>query len=81
MENKHVFTVNNMTCDGCVSTIQKGLESDVRVQNIDIKLPKKRVTVVGDLTADEAAGIIRNSGYQAEATPEEKGILGSIFSR
>lgn len=79
--NKHIYIVNNMTCNGCVSTIQNGLEADARVHSVDIKLPKKRVTVVGELTADEAAEIIRNSGYQAEAAPEKKGILGNIFSR
>jgi copper chaperone CopZ len=78
--NKHVFTVNNMTCNGCVSTIRQGLEADTRVETVDIKLSKKKVTVEGDLTTEEAAELIRNSGYEPEVGSPKKGILGSLFS-
>lgn len=78
--DKHVFTVNNMTCNGCVSNIQQGLEADARIKSIDIKLSKKLVTVEGDLTSEEAAEIIQNSGYQAEVGSQKKSFLGNLFS-
>lgn len=78
--DKHVFTVNNMTCNGCVSTIQQGLEADARIKSIDIKLSQKRVTVEGDLSAEQAAEVIRNAGYQPEIGIQKKGFLGNLFS-
>jgi len=77
--SKHIFTVNNMTCDGCVATIRQGLEADTRIQTVDIKLAKKKVMVTGDLTAEEAAENIRNSGYNPIAGQQKKGILGNLF--
>ena len=77
---KHVFTVNNMTCNGCVSSIQHGLEADTRIKSINIKLSKKVVTVEGDLTSEEAAEVIRNSGYEPEVGAQKKGFLGNLFS-
>ncbi|MCF7824160.1 MAG: heavy-metal-associated domain-containing protein [Candidatus Marinimicrobia bacterium] len=78
--NKHDFVVNNMNCNGCVSTIQQALDADSRIQKIDIKLSKKTVSVEGDISAEEAAELIRNSGYQPELTTPSKGIFGKIFS-
>ncbi len=78
--DKHVFTVNNMTCSGCVSSIQQELEADTRIKAINIKLSKKMVTVEGDLTTEEAAEVIRNAGYQPEAGPPKKGFLGNLFT-
>lgn len=78
--DKHVFTVNNMTCEGCVANIQRGLDADSRIKSINIKLSKKSVVVEGDLTSDEAAELIRNAGYKPEAGVEKKGFLGNLFS-
>jgi len=78
--NKHVFTVNNMTCNGCVSSIQQGLEDDSRIKSINIKLSKKVVTVEGDLTSEEAAEVIRESGYEPVVGTQKKGFLGNLFS-
>ncbi len=77
---KHIFTVNNMTCNGCVSSIQQGLEADERIKSINIKLSKKVVTVEGDLTSEEAADVIRNSGYEPEEGSPKKGFLSNLFS-
>ncbi|MEA3286200.1 MAG: heavy metal-associated domain-containing protein [Candidatus Marinimicrobia bacterium] len=78
--DKHVFTVNNMTCNGCVASIQQGLEADARIKSINIKLSKQLVTVEGDLTSEEAAEVIRNAGYQPEVGASKKGFLGNLFS-
>jgi len=52
---KQVFTVNDMNCNGCATTIRQGLEADTRIQTIDIQLSKKQVLVEGELTPDETA--------------------------
>jgi len=78
--DKHRFTVNNMTCNGCVSTIRQGLEADSRVKSVDIKLSKKLVSIEGDLSSEEAAGIIISSGYTPTVGTQKKGFLGSLFS-
>ena len=77
---KHVFKVSDMNCNGCVATIQKGLEADARVESIDIQLSKKQVSVSGDITSDETAEILRNSGFKPEESVQKKGFLGSLFS-
>ncbi|MBT3228536.1 MAG: heavy-metal-associated domain-containing protein [Candidatus Marinimicrobia bacterium] len=63
---KHVFKVNDMNCNGCVATIRQGLEADTRIETVDIQLSKKQVSVSGDLTPEETAEIIRNSGFNPE---------------
>ena len=78
--SKHVFTVSKMNCNGCVSTIRQGLESDKRVQSFDIKLSKKLVSVEGELSNEEAAEIIRTTGYDPETESEKKGFLSNLFS-
>ena len=69
-----------MNCNGCVSTIQQALEADDRISDIQIKLSKKIVSVEGTLSADEAATIIREAGYDPSEATEKKGMLGKLFS-
>ena len=78
---KHVFTVDNMTCNGCVANIRQSLEADQRIQSIDIQLSRKRVTVEGDINSQETAEIIRQAGYHPEEGSKSKGLLGGLFSR
>lgn len=77
---KQYFTVNNMTCGGCVSNIQKALEEDDRINTIDIQLSKKLVTVTGELSAAETASVIQAAGYNAQVGKPKTGILGKLFS-
>ncbi len=78
--DKHVFKVNNMNCNGCVATIRQGLEADTRIETVDVRLSKKQVIVSGDLSQEETAEIIRNTGFTPELGSEKKGFLGSLFS-
>ena len=77
---KQVFKVSDMNCNGCVATIQKDLKADARVKTVDIKLSKKQVSVQGDLSPEETAEIIRNSGFHPEQSSEKKRFLGRLFS-
>lgn len=78
--DKQTFMVNDMNCNGCISTIRQRLESDERIETVDFKLSKKEVYVVGDLKADETAEIIRNAGFHPEEATQKKGFLGNLFS-
>jgi copper chaperone CopZ len=78
--DRQVLTVSNMTCNGCVANIQKALEADERVKTIDIQLSKKRVTVSGELTADETAKIIQDAGYDASIGAKKTGLLSKLFN-
>ncbi len=78
--NKQLFSVSDMNCSGCVSTIRQSLESDARVKVVDIKLSKKQVSVEGDLSFEETAEIIREAGFKPEAGVEKKSFLGNLFS-
>lgn len=77
---KHIFKVSDMNCNGCVSTIQQGLEADPRIETFDIKLSKKEVSVSGELSAEETAEVIRNSGFNPEVSAGKKSFLGGLFS-
>lgn len=77
---KQIFTVSNMNCNGCVSNIKQALEADKRVANIDFELTKKLVTVSGDLTPEEVAGIIQEAGYDASIGAQKTGFLNKLFS-
>ena len=78
---KYIFKVSDMNCNGCVATIRQDLEADVRIESVDIQLSKKQVSVSGDLTTEETAEIIRNSGFKPEPDTQKKGFLGSLFSK
>jgi len=74
------FTVSDMNCNGCVSTIRQGLEADGRIKSVDINLSKKLVSVKGDLTPEQTAEIIRNVGFKPEIGVEKKSFFGNLFS-
>jgi len=76
---KQLLTVSNMTCNGCVSNIQKALEEDKRIQTIDIQLSKKLVSVTGDLTPEETAKVIQDAGYDATIGAQKSGFFGKLF--
>lgn len=59
------FTVADMTCGHCASTIRSALEKALPGASIEIDVATKRVSVVGDeLTAETA---IREAGYTPQA--------------
>jgi len=78
---KHVFKVSDMNCNGCVATIRQSLEADTRIETFDIQLSKKQVSVEGNLSTEETAEIIRDSGFNPELSTQKKGFLGSLFSK
>lgn len=59
-----------MSCEGCSSAIQRVLSKhkDKGIQNVEIDMPGQqvKVTVNGDLTANDVLELIRRTGKNVE---------------
>lgn len=65
MTTKTILAVNDMTCNHCVGTVRKALETALPGAEISVNLDTHRVEFTGDRTTAEAA--IREAGYTPEA--------------
>ena len=65
MTDKNTFIVNDMTCNHCVGTVRKALETALPGAEIAIDLESHTVIFTGDKTKAEEA--IREAGYTPEA--------------
>lgn len=62
-----VIKVNGMTCQGCVNSVKNVLEKIRGVQNADVSLEQKQVTVQYDATATDANQFkeaIKEAGFE-----------------
>ena len=57
------FTVSDMTCGHCVSTITKALKAEDPAAKVEIDLPRRLVKVESTLTREEIAQQIVDAGY------------------
>ena len=65
---KKEFTVNGMSCGGCVQSVTKAIARLPGVRNDDVSLEKKAATVECDDATVEAAAIIaaiEAAGFEA----------------
>lgn len=58
-----VFEVEDITCGGCAASIQRGLMQDQRIESVEVVVPQKRTTVVGELSADEILAKLEALGF------------------
>jgi len=65
MTEKSVFLVSDMTCNHCVGTVRKALETALPGAEISVDLATHKVTFTGDRSKGEDA--IREAGYTPEA--------------
>lgn len=68
----HSYKVSNMNCDGCVTNIRRALE-DAEIQEFDIQLSKKLVTVTTEMDGEAVASLIKEAGYDAQPDSEKQG--------
>ena len=61
MTDKNTFIVNDMTCNHCVGTVRKALETTLPGAEIAVDLESHKVSFTGDRNRGEAA--IRDAGY------------------
>jgi copper chaperone len=61
------FTVPDMTCGHCVSTITKAIKGEDPSAKVEIELAQHLVKVQSQLSADEVAQHIAKAGYTPKA--------------
>ncbi|KFL31117.1 heavy metal transporter [Devosia riboflavina] len=64
MADTTIFTVNDMTCSHCVSTVRKALEEALPGAEITVDLDTHKVSFTGDRAKGEDA--IKEAGYTPE---------------
>ncbi len=58
------FTVQNVKCGGCVSTIENGLKELPGVETVEVTIEGGQVTVTGDnLSRAELSDTLKQLGY------------------
>jgi copper chaperone len=63
----HQFTVRDMTCGHCVSTITKALKSEDPNAKVEISLGQHLVKVESEASAEVLAECITEAGYTPKA--------------
>jgi len=59
------YSVNNMKCMGCVSTVKKALEEIPGIQSAEVDLETALATVEGDVDQSIILEILTEAGYPA----------------
>jgi len=59
----HQFSVGDMTCGHCASTITKAVKDADSKATVEVRWAEKRVAVASQLSQDEIAEAIREAGY------------------
>lgn len=59
----HQFSVGDMTCGHCASTITKAVKSADAKATVEVRLREKRVAVASQLSQEEIAAAISEAGY------------------
>ena len=62
-ENR-TFYVEGLHCGGCVSKLDKAMQSHDAVQNVRITLETGEMSIQGDITAEEIENIVEPLGFQ-----------------
>jgi cation transport ATPase len=68
---KELIIPTNMHCGSCVTKLGKVLNSEPGVHHwsADVVDPKKRVTIHGDITMEQALGLIQKAGFKGNDEP------------
>ena len=75
--HRQVFTVEGMSCEGCVGTVTAALEGLPGVESVQVSLAGKQAVVVGppgQVTEQAVIAAIEEAGY--EAHPEKTDDAG-----
>ncbi len=79
--NRYTFHVPNMNCNGCVTNIRNALDGHEGIENVELELSDKRVTIESTLAGEELVTIIGEAGYTAEDYVGKPGLLRRLFSQ
>lgn len=61
------FTVEGMTCGHCIRAVTRAIHALDPEARVDVDLSAGIVTVIGDVTAEQAAAAIAAEGYPVTA--------------
>lgn len=60
------LSIENMKCSGCVSAVEKALESVAGVETVDVSLDNKSATIVADCLPEDLVRVVTEAGYPAK---------------
>ena len=66
------YSIEGMTCEGCVQSVTAAIEKVPGVQSVKVSLKDKKATVVGDLsqaTPEKIEAAVAAAGYKAKQAP------------
>lgn len=64
---KHTFKVPDMTCNHCKMRIEKTMSESGKVNELNIDLQLKKVSLESDLSKSDLIKLFDDAGYDAEA--------------
>lgn len=62
----------NIRCGGCVATVTPALNENAAISHwsVDTNSPDKRLTVEGEISAEEVKTLLEKVGYKADVISE-----------
>jgi copper chaperone len=63
---KYTFNVPDMSCNHCKMRIEKTMGDSGKVENLEIDLDSKKVTLESELSAEALIELFDEAGYDAE---------------
>ena len=67
MSNTIHLSIPGMKCNGCVSAVEKALNSEAGVNQVSVDLESKRAEVESDAPVAVLVAAIKTAGFDAEA--------------
>lgn len=61
-----ILKIDGMSCNHCVATVKKALESVEGVEDAEVSLDEKQAVVVGKVDPKELVRAVEDAGYEAE---------------
>lgn len=66
IEMEKILKIDGMSCNHCVATVKKALESVDGVKNAEVSLDEKQAVVVGKADSKELVEAVEDAGYKAQ---------------
>lgn len=63
---EHTFNVPDMSCNHCKMRIEKTMGDSGKVENLEIYLDSRKVSLESELTAEALIKLFDEAGYDAE---------------
>jgi copper chaperone len=60
------LSVPSMKCGGCATAISEALKTSNAVQEIEVKLANKEVSVEADISSDATIQLLATAGFEAQ---------------